>query len=49
VLTRPAIDAADLKNLSVSAALHKVMGQLGEGQQGKIQTLIARAKELGLE
>jgi hypothetical protein len=33
----------------VSAALHKVMGQLGDGQQSKIQALINRAKELGLD
>ena len=49
VLSRPAIDTTDVKNLSVSAALHKVMGELGQGQQGKIQALIARAKELGLD
>jgi uncharacterized membrane protein YqiK len=49
VLSRPAIDTADVKNLTVSAALHRVMGELGDGQRGKIQALITRAKELGLE
>src|SRR5690606_6928989 len=43
------VDSESVKNLSVSAALHKVMGQLGDGQRGKVQTLLARAKELGLE
>lgn len=43
------VDSESIKNLSVSAALHKVMGQLGDGQRGKVQTLLARAKELGLE
>ncbi len=49
VLTRPAVDSESLKNLSVSAALHKVMGQVGEGQRGKMQDLLAQAKKLGLE
>ncbi|MEM7158096.1 MAG: hypothetical protein AAF799_34965 [Myxococcota bacterium] len=49
VLTRPALDSESLKNLSVSAALTKVMGQVGEGQQSKIQSLLSQAKKLGLD
>ncbi|MCA9711171.1 MAG: hypothetical protein KDK70_35355, partial [Myxococcales bacterium] len=49
VLSRPAIDSESVKNLSVSAALHKVMGELSDGDKGKIQSLLAQAKKLGLE
>ncbi|MEX1367006.1 MAG: hypothetical protein AB1Z98_28015, partial [Nannocystaceae bacterium] len=49
VLSRPAVDSEAIKNLSVSAALTKVMGSLGEGQRGKVATLLQRAKELGLD
>ncbi|MCH9680777.1 MAG: hypothetical protein K0V04_05015 [Deltaproteobacteria bacterium] len=49
VLSRPAVDAEGIKNLSVSAALHKVMGQLGEGQRSKVQDLLSQAKKLGLD
>ncbi|MCA9655237.1 MAG: hypothetical protein H6712_12190 [Myxococcales bacterium] len=48
VLSRPSLDSESIKNLSVSAALTKVMGQLGEGERGKVATLLQRAKELGL-
>jgi len=49
VLTRPAVDSEAVKNLSVSAALHRVMGQVGDGQRGKLASLLERAKELGLD
>lgn len=49
VLSRPAIDSQSVKNLSVSAALHKVMGELDGGQRSKVQSLLAQAKKLGLE
>ncbi|MEM9459785.1 MAG: hypothetical protein AAGF11_36750 [Myxococcota bacterium] len=49
VLSRPAIDTEAVKNLSVSAALHRVMGELSEGQKSKVQALLAQAKKLGLD
>jgi uncharacterized membrane protein YqiK len=49
VLTNPSVDSETIKNLTVSAALHKVMGKLDDGQKNKIQSLIAQAKQMGLE
>ncbi len=49
VLSRPALDSQSVKNLSVSAALHKVMGELDGGQRSKVQSLLAQAKKLGLD
>ncbi len=48
VLTRPAIDSADIRNLSVSAVLAELLGKAGDGQRSKLAALIAKAKELGL-
>ncbi len=49
VLSNPAVDSEAIKNLTVSAALAKVMGRLDDGQRNKIQSLIAQAKQMGLE
>jgi uncharacterized membrane protein YqiK len=49
VLMNPSVDSETIKNLTVSAALHKVMGKLDDGQRNKIQSLIAQAKQMGLE
>lgn len=49
VLSRPAIDSESIKNLSVSAALTKVMGEMGTGEKSKVQALLAQAKKLGLD
>ncbi|MBK6919189.1 MAG: hypothetical protein IPH07_17475 [Deltaproteobacteria bacterium] len=48
ILSRPAIDTEALKNLSVTAILTQLLGAAGEGERGKLQALVARAKELGL-
>ena len=49
ILSNPSVDSETIKNLTVSAALHKVMGKLDDGQKNKIQSLIAQAKQMGLE
>jgi uncharacterized membrane protein YqiK len=49
VLTRPALTAEGVKNLSVAGALRKVMVELDSGNQAKLQGLLDRAKELGIE
>lgn len=49
VLSKPSLDSEGLKNLSVSAALTKVMGQMGAGDRGKLQSLLDQAKALGLD
>ena len=49
ILANPSVDAETIKNLTVSAALYKVMGKLDDGQKNKIQSLIAQAKQMGLE
>lgn len=48
ILSRPAIDTEALKNLSVTAILTQLLGAANEGERGKLQALVARAKELGL-
>lgn len=42
-------DFESFKNLSVLVVLIKVMGQVGEGQQSKIQVLFLQVKKLGLD
>ena len=49
ILSRPNLDSETIKNLSVSAALTQIMSKLDDGQKPKVQTLLSRAKELGLE
>jgi uncharacterized membrane protein YqiK len=49
ILSRPNLNSETIKNLSVSAALKQIMSKLDEGQKPKVQTLLSRAKELGLE
>jgi hypothetical protein len=48
ILANPAVDAEAIKNLTVSAALAKVMAKMDDGQRTKIQSLIAQAKQMGL-
>lgn len=48
VLSRPAIDSADIRNLSVSALLADLLGKAGDGERSKLAALVAKAKELGL-
>ena len=48
VLSRPAIDSADIRNLSVSAILVELLGKSDDGNRSKLAALIAKAKELGL-
>jgi uncharacterized membrane protein YqiK len=48
VLSRPALDSADIRNLSVSAILAELLGKADDGQRSKLAALVAKAKELGL-
>ncbi len=48
VLSRPALDSADIRNLSVSALLADLLGKAGDGDRTKLAALVAKAKELGL-
>jgi uncharacterized membrane protein YqiK len=48
VLSRPAIGTESLKNISVSMLLGQLVGKLDDGDSAKLQSLIDRAKELGL-
>jgi uncharacterized membrane protein YqiK len=48
VLSRPALDSEGIKNLSVSAALTSLMANLTDGDKGKVQSLLSKAKEMGL-
>ncbi|MBC8074010.1 MAG: hypothetical protein IAG13_37165 [Deltaproteobacteria bacterium] len=48
VLSRPAIGTESLKNVSVSLLLGQLVGKMEDGDSAKLQSLIARAKELGL-
>ncbi len=47
ILSNPKMSSEDLKNLSISGALGKLMSG-GSDQKDKVQQLIAQAKELGL-
>lgn len=49
LLASTGLDTADLQNLTVSAALMKLMAASNGDQRGKIGNLIERAKELGLQ
>ena len=49
VLTRPAVDAGELKDLSVAALLAKLAGARGGADKKKLEALVAKAEELGLK
>ncbi|MCC7075401.1 MAG: hypothetical protein IT383_29080, partial [Deltaproteobacteria bacterium] len=49
VLTRPALDAGELKDLSVAALLAKLAGARGGAEKKKLEALVAKAEELGLK
>jgi hypothetical protein len=49
ILSRPAVGSETIKNLSVSAALAQLMSGIDVGNRGKVESLIHKAKELGLD
>jgi hypothetical protein len=49
VLTRPSLSAGDVQNLSLSAVLMRVAAGADEGARTKLEKLLARAKELGID
>jgi hypothetical protein len=49
VLSRPSLDAGELKDLSVAALLAKLMGGAGGADKKKLEALAEKARELGLK
>jgi uncharacterized membrane protein YqiK len=49
VLSRPALSPADLQSLSVAAVLGKLAAGADAPLKGKLEALLAKAKELGLD
>jgi hypothetical protein len=49
VLTRPALDAKGVQSLTLSTLLATLMTGADGGARKKIEELIARAKELGID
>ncbi|MBI1944852.1 MAG: hypothetical protein HYS27_04105 [Deltaproteobacteria bacterium] len=49
VLTRPSLDAGELKDLSVAALLAKLVSARGGAEKKKLEALMAKADELGLK
>lgn len=49
ILSKPALTTEGAKNLSITAALTKLMSNVGDGQRGKVESLISQAKQLGLD
>lgn len=49
VLTRPSLDAGELKDLSVAALLAKLVGNSGGVERKKLEALAEKARELGLK
>jgi uncharacterized membrane protein YqiK len=49
VLTRPAMTTENIKDVSVAALLAKLAGASSAGDAKKIETLVEKAKELGLK
>lgn len=49
VLSRPALGAGDIKNLTIAGVLGKLMTGLDEPGQKKLRSLIEKARELGVD